>query len=117
MGNQERAVEVIMHHIFADCPNCLKTLGPCADCEDAATGAAKALADAGLLAPDLPEPQDHNRETVWPVEEPEGWSVSLRDGWMRLCDNYGMIFAVDILTARDLGYALLAATSTGDGHQ
>ena len=77
---------------------------------------ARLLSKFNLLAPDMPEPQEHGREIFWPVEEPEGWSVSLRDGWMRLCDNLGMVFAVDILTARDLGYAILAAANHAEGH-
>jgi len=57
MSNLDKAYEMILRHISRDCESCYSTLGPCSACEDDATDAARALADAGLLAPDLPEPR------------------------------------------------------------
>lgn len=55
MSNLDKAYEMILRHISRDCESCYSTLGPCSACEDYATDAAHALADAGLLAPDLPD--------------------------------------------------------------
>lgn len=84
---------------------------PCMYCEaDADAGAAR-LADAGLLAPDLPEPQEHGGKPVWPLPDPDDWAVSLHDGWMQLSDERGVIFTASTKLARDLGHIFLAASN------
>ena len=58
MSNLVKAYEMILRHISRDCEGCYSTLGPCSACEDDATDAAQALANAGLLAEGLPEPDN-----------------------------------------------------------
>lgn len=70
----------------------------------------RALADAGLLAPDLPEPQEHGGKLVWPITGRDGWAVSLHDGWIRIADKYGATMCVDTELAYGFARALLAAT-------
>ena len=70
---------------------------------------ARKLEYAGLLAPDLPEPQEHGGKLVWPLPDPDEWAVSLHDGWVRLSDERGAIFTASRKLARDLGRILLAA--------
>lgn len=78
---------------------------------------AQALADAGLLAPDLPEPQEHGGKLVWPLADPDEWAVSLHDGWVRLSDERGAIFTASRKLARDLGHIFLAAGNHTEGEQ
>lgn len=66
--------------------------------------------DAGLLAPELPEPQEHGGKLVWPITELDGWAVSLHDGWIRIADKYGAAMDVDTELAHGFARALLAAT-------
>lgn len=82
------------------------TLGP-GVCRDLAG----ILDNAGLLAPDLPEPQEHGGEIIWPVQDPDEWTVSLHDGWVRLSDERGAIFTANKKLARDLGHIFLAAAN------
>ena len=78
---------------------------------------AQDLADAGLLAPELPEPEEHGGKLTCPLAGMGGWTVSLRGSWVRISDERGAVFAVDAEVAHNLGLALLAATSAQDGHQ
>lgn len=71
----------------------------------------RALADAGLLAPDLPEPQEHGGKLVWPITGRDGWAVSLHDGWVRIADKYGAAMDVDTELAYGFALALLAAAN------
>lgn len=86
------------------------TLGP-GVCQDLAG----ILANAGLLAPDLPEPQEHGGKLVWPLADPDEWAVSLHDGWVRLSDERGAIFTASRKLARDLGHIFLAAGNHAEG--
>lgn len=79
------------------------------------------LDTAGCLAPNLPAPHEHGGKLVWYVtgedgdeDEPE-WTVSLHDGWIRLADEHGAVFPVELDVARGLGLALVAATNTAQG--
>lgn len=76
---------------------------------------AKRLADAALLAPDLPEPQQHGGELVWPLADPDGWAVTATDDYVRLSDERGAIITVNRKLARDLGHALTAAADYSEG--
>ena len=83
---------------------------PCGFCEHDSQTFAQHLADAGLLAPDLPEPQEHGGKLVWPITGLDGWAVSLHDGWIRIADKYGATMCVDTELAYGFARALLAAT-------
>lgn len=74
MSNLEKAYEMILRHISRDCEGCYSTLGPCSACEDDATDAATALANAGLLAEDLPKPSRGmgSGGAVWYLPGPVG---------------------------------------------
>ena len=89
------ACDLIREHLPTGCaePECLAHL----------------LLDAGLLAPDLPEPQERGGKLVWPLADPDEWVVSLHDGWVRLSDERGAIFTASRKLARDLGHIFLAA--------
>lgn len=81
----------------------------------AANTITRRLADAGLLAPDLPEPVEHGGKLVWPLADPDEWAVSLHDGWVRLSDERGAIFTASRKLARDLGHIFLAAGNHTEG--
>lgn len=92
MNSQAKAAEVIDRHGFDPCrePECI----------------AQALADAGLLAPDLPEPSAGsdgallwNNETVW-IEDDEV------DVYTDIPRSFGWMTPNE---ARNLAHALLAA--------
>lgn len=97
MSNLDKAARVIRDHGFDPCrePECI----------------AQDLADAGLLAPDLPEPHKYGGKMVWTIAAPDGFAVSRHDGWVRIFDERGEIFGVSFECARAFGLALLAATS------
>lgn len=104
MNNRERAAEVIREHgkdTICNEPECL----------------AQDLDDAGLLAPDLPEPMEHGGKPVWPLPDPDEWAVSLHDGWIQLSDERGVIFTASTKLARDLGHIFLAAANHAEGKQ
>ena len=48
---------------------------PCMYCEADAEAGAVRLDDAGLITPDLPEPQRRGQELVWPLQN-QGWEVT-----------------------------------------
>lgn len=82
------------------------TLGP-GVCQDLAG----ILANAGLLAPDLPGPQEHGGELVWPLADPDGWAVTATDNYIRLSDERGAIITINRKLARDLGHIFLATAN------
>lgn len=85
MSNLEKAYEMILRHISRDCEGCYSTLGPCSACEDDAKDAAKAIAAAGLITPDLPK-EDVVSANGTPVWRPDkGLMVTaFRDGEVRM---------------------------------
>ena len=103
MSTIARAAQIIRDHGSDPCrePECI----------------AQDLADAGLIAPDLPGPQEHGGEIIWPVQDPDEWAVSLHDGWVRLFDERGAIFTASRKLARDLGHIFLAAGNHTEGEQ
>ena len=77
----------------------------------AANTITRRLADAGLLTPDLPEPQRIGQELVWPLADPDGWEVTATDDYVRLSDERGAIITINRKLARDLGHILTAAAN------
>lgn len=75
---------------------------------------AEHLADAGLITPDLPEPQRIGQELVWPLGDPDGWEVTATDDYIRLSDERGAIITVNRKLARELGHIFLAAAIYGE---
>lgn len=80
------------------------------DKEPHATILRNRLDNAGLITQDLPNPREHGGKPTWPIPNTEGWTVSQHDGWVRIADNHGAVFDVDMKLGHDLGLALLAAT-------
>lgn len=111
MSNLEKVSDLILLNFAWDCPDCDAIWGVCASCKADSDDAARALADAGLLAPDLPEPQEHGGKLVWPITGRDGWAVSLHDGWIRISDKYGATMDVDTELAYGFARALLAAAN------
>ena len=97
MSTIARAAQIIRDHGSDPCrePECI----------------AQDLADAGLLAPDLPGPQEHGGELVWPLADPDGWAVTATDNYIRLSDERGAIITINRKLARDLGHIFLAAAN------
>ena len=96
MSNRDRAAEVIRAHGTDPCrePECI----------------AQDLADAGLLAPDLPEPQEHGGKLIWPLQDRDGFVTAI-GGSVFLNDERGPVLTVDKNVARELGHIFLAATN------
>lgn len=96
MSNRDRAADVIRAHGFDPCrvPECI----------------AQDLADAGLLAPDLPEPQEHGGKLIWPLQDRDGFVTAI-GGSVFLNDERGPVLTVDKNVARELGHIFLAATN------
>lgn len=104
MNNREKAIQVIRRQTLVS---------------DLATAkdVTRRLNQAGLITPDLPEPQRRGQQLVWPLQN-HGWEVTAADGYVKLTDEYGAILAIDRKTARELGHALLAAANyTEEGNQ
>lgn len=78
---------------------------------------ADVLTDAGLLAPDAPEPQEHAGELVLPLDSPDGWEVTATDDYIRLSDERGAIITINRKLARDLGNIFTAAANYAEGNQ
>lgn len=119
MNNQDRVAKVIDRHGFDPCrePECI----------------AQDLADAGLLAPDLPDPDLDHRDPAHRAEFEAWWEGPVPDVW-----NKGLpdVFTVQVFPdkpevglyldlepfepfspqeARKLAYALLAAAQHQEG--
>ena len=74
MSNLEKVSDLILLNFAWDCPDCDAIWGVCASCKADSDDAARALADAGLLAPELPEPSRgmFPRGAVWYLSGPIG---------------------------------------------
>ena len=74
MNNLEKVSDLILLNFAWDCPDCNAIWGVCASCKADTDDAARALADAGLLAPDLPEPSRSMTPNgkVWYLSGPIG---------------------------------------------
>lgn len=82
---------------------------------------AQALHDAGLLAPDLPEPAQSFSDGTkgWFVEDDEGrdiGSIYIFDGEILLCTAAGRVKGAPA-KMRKIGLALLAATNHAEENQ
>ena len=97
MNNQDKAAKALYG---------ATTLAP-AVCQDLAG----LLHNFGLLAPDLPKPQEHGGKLVWPLADPDGWNVAQADDYIRLSDERGAIITMNRKLARDLGHIFLAAAN------
>ena len=96
MSNLDKAADLILPHT-GNCEKCESVGGACLDCEREANDAAQALAAAGLLAPDAPEPQEYDGDLVWPLADPDGWAVTATDDYIRLSDERGaLVMVVDL---------------------
>lgn len=118
MSNLEKVSDLILLNFAWDCPDCNAIWGVCASCKADTDDAARALADAGLLAPELPEPNDHS------VFAPagRGWLLNDENGPVVWTAPGGTVMVQRVepgdLTpddARDLAYALLAAANYAEG--
>lgn len=97
MSNRDNAVRVIRHQTLVS---------------DLATAkdVARRLDNAGLLAPDLPEPQEHGGKLVWHLTDPDGFVTAI-GGSVFLNDERGAVLTVDKNVARELGHIFLAAAN------
>lgn len=98
MNNREKAIQVIRRQTL---------ISDLATAKDVT----RRLDQAGLLAPDLPEPQRRGQELVWPLADPDGWEVTATDDYIRLSDERGAIITINRKLARDLGHILTAAAN------
>lgn len=111
MSNREKAAEVIRAHGFDPCrePECI----------------AQDLADAGLLAPDLPEPARRSVEgyhTAHPWAEWDAGNnhvMALKDGLVAIQDVEEPELCITIPPdeARQAAHALLAAADHAEGNR
>lgn len=104
MTNIDRAAELLIH--WADSEGGLSAIDR--DYDGDLTGGAEALADAGLLAPDLPEPTDPGIPE-WEMPSNDHHAVSVGNhGTVRI---WGDTSGYTPAEARDLAAALLAAAA------
>ena len=103
MSNKERAAKLLTPN-SEHCQRVHKGEGgdPCMFCEYNAETAADMLADAGLLAPDLPEPNEMGDylEQIW-------GTVHAGDGYV----SFSTPTVLDHIGARFFAHALLAAAN------
>ena len=93
MNNKEKATQVINEHDFE--PECI----------------ASYLDDAGLLAPDLPKPDEETDDvTIWLHRGPA--VTSTNDGWVWISS-----YQLDSRTARSVARSLLAAADHADNQR
>ena len=106
MSNKERAAELLIpnrewckHHHRGEGGD------PCGFCEFDAESGAQRLADAGLLAPDLPEPNEVGDylEQIW-------GTVRAGDGYV----SFSTPTVLDHIGARFFAHALLAAANEAE---
>lgn len=113
MSNLDKAAELILPYI-GDCAECDRIGDACLDCIREAKDAAKDIAEAGLLTPDLPEANDLDisapDEKLWLPCGPTGPSVWARPGGRV---RVRRIEPGDLTPdeARGVAYALLAAAN------
>ena len=93
---------------------------------------AQALHDAGLLAPDLPEPDHDTRDPKWRAEYKENYGYEAPDVWcmnpwlsvgvfpgeneIRVWDDGEPLEPFSIAEARKLAYCFLAAANHAEGN-
>ena len=119
MSNQERAAELIWGYL--ECQPSCDTAGQderqrCNDCMETAQNCAADLADAGLLAPDLPEPAIYDGLVEW--DTPRGY-VNVENGVIVAAYDHraapsvaaNTLIVDDRDAARAIGHALLAAAN------
>lgn len=133
MNNLDKAAELILPYI-GDCAECDRIGDACLDCVREAKDAAKDVAEAGLLAPDLPTPTKiEDDECCWDkththlaydyqtgaekkIKVPGGVTVIQDENaevWLDV--DYG-IHSLALGEARSLGLALLAAAQYAEGN-
>lgn len=116
MSNLEKAAKLLMPNPrWCELVHKGEGGNPCMYCEADAEAGAVRLDDAGLITPDLTEPQRRGQQLVWPLQN-HGWEVIAADGYVKLTDAYGAILVIDRKTARDLGHIFLAAANP-EGNQ
>ena len=125
MSNKERASELLIPN-REWCKHHHKGEGgdPCGFCEFNAESGAERLADAGLLAPDLPEPTVYKdgAEVEW--DTPRGY-VNVENGVIEVAYRHhaapsvaaNTLIVDDRDAARGIGYALLAAANAAEVEQ
>ena len=113
MSNLDKLVELILPYT-GDCGECDRIADACLDCIREAKDAAKDIAEAGLLTPDLPEANDLDisapDEKLWLPCGPTGPSAWARPGGRV---RVRRIEPGDLTPdeARGVAYALLAAAN------
>lgn len=119
MSNKERAATLLTPN-YEHCQRVHNGEGgdPCMFCEYDAEAAVERLADAGLLVPDLPAPDDYDYGAIWDqvfaYQEGPDWRdtkgfVAANAGAVEVVGNDTHIHTPD--EARELAYALLAAAN------
>lgn len=117
MSNIDKVIEVLNGQ-GACCGDCLREPGDplsyCGDCARCLSRYAQALAEAGLIAPDLPEPINQEGSPTW-IKHPYGVSVEKHP-----CGN-GYVISTPYAEwenpggARKVALALLAAANAIEG--
>lgn len=112
MNNLDKAAELILPYI-GDCAECNRIGDACLDCVREAKDAAKDVAEAGLLAPDTPQPFfEHGHGPNWeiPINDQGGGVATVRTliGDVFI-ERHGHGFITNPEEARKIAAALLAA--------
>lgn len=131
MNNLDKAAELILPYI-GGCAECDRIGDACLDCVREAKEAAKDVAEAGLLAPDLPEPDHDTRDPKWRAEYEEEYGYSAPDVWCKdpwlsvgvfpgsneitIWDGGEKLEPFSIAEARKLAYCFLAAANHAEGN-
>lgn len=111
MSNIDKAANMILAYT-GDCDECERTGDACLDCVREATDAARDLADAGLLAPDLPAPAatSANGTPVWRADDTM-MVTRFPDGEIRMLLGWGHEARYTPDAARAQAALLLAAAN------
>ena len=128
MNNLDKAAELILPYI-GDCAECDRIGDACLDCVREAKDAAKDIAEAGLLAPELPTPTNfYEHAYIWnkthkclayDYQTGEEKKIKVPGGVTAFQDENAAVwldidYGIHSLTpndARSLGLALLAAAN------
>lgn len=97
MNNLEKAIQVIRRQTLVSDRH-------------TAIDVVRRLDQAGLITPDLPEPQEHGGKLIWPLQDRDGFVTAI-GGSVFLNDERGPVLTVDKNVARELGHIFLAATN------
>lgn len=110
MNNLDKAAELILPYI-GGCAECDRIGDACLDCIREATDAAKDIAAAGLLAPNLPERPDGG---IW-GDLGQFLVDTAENGGVAVAPPHPGVVTLDSKEARETALAVLAAAQYAEG--